>query len=96
MAIHKVVAVQDAKAGVFMKPTFGLHLGAILRDWEAVVNDPQSIMAQFPEDFALYEIASYDDVTGSFTPEPTPRQLSTARQVQKTKPSIPTLNTQKQ
>lgn len=86
MAIHKVVAVQDAKAGIFLKPSFGLHLGAILRDWETVVNDPSSIMNSFPEDFALYEIASYDDITGTFTSETIPRQLSTARQAQKSKP----------
>jgi len=83
MAIHKVVAVQDAKAGVFLRPQFGVHLGAILRDWETVVNDPTSMMNKYPEDFALYEIATYDDVSGQFVSEAMPRQLSTARQVQK-------------
>lgn len=87
MAIHKVVAVQDAKSGVFLKPTFGLHLGAILRDWATVVNDPTSIMNKYPEDFALYEIASYDDISGHFTPEPMPRMLSTAREVQTSTPN---------
>jgi len=80
----KVVAVQDAKAGIFKKPSYGVHLGEILRDWEMVVNDPQNIMNKFPEDFALYQLGVYDDVEGTFTLNK--MQLSTARQVHKGTP----------
>lgn len=88
MAILKVVAVQDARSGFFMRPSFGNHLGSILRDWESVVNDPQSQMNKYPEDFALYELGEYDDISGNFKCEATPRLLSTARQVQKTSPTL--------
>ena len=91
MAIHRIISIRDGKAGIFMKPSVGLHLGAILRDWEQVVNAPESLFGKFPEDFTLCELGTFDDETGEVLPHKNPIQHSTAREVQKTSPAQGTL-----
>lgn len=86
MAMNRIISVRDEKAGVYMKPHFGLHMGAILREWEQVVNAPDSIFSKFPEDFTLFELGTFDDETGNILAHTPPRQLSTAREVQKISP----------
>lgn len=86
MAINRIISIRDGKAGIFMKPSVGLHLGAILRDWEQVVNAPDSLFGKFPEDFTLFELGTFDDESGRISVHEHPEQLSTAREVQKNSP----------
>jgi len=91
MAISRIISVRDGKAGIYMKPQINLHLGAVMREWEVVVNEPNSIFGKFPEDFTLFELGTFDDETGHIEHHTPPIQLSTAREVQKSHPSQATL-----
>lgn len=89
MAKHRMFCILDGKTGIFGKPQFGLHLGAVLRDWETIVNEG-GIFSKFPEDFSLHEIGEFDDEQGTVSMHPVRQQLATAREVLKARPGAPT------
>lgn len=71
----KVFSIRDAKAEVFNTPWFkGTH-GEAERDFRAAVNDQQTSLNKFPEDFDLYYLGDYDDHTGVFQSLDTPQHL---------------------
>lgn len=67
--IQKVFGVRDAKALAFLQPFFSASTGAAVRAFADAVNeDSKSPLAKHPEDYILYELASFDDNTGEFIP----------------------------
>lgn len=64
----KVFTVYDSKVEAYMTPFFAPTVGAALRSWETAVNDGQSMMSKHPGDYSLFEVAEFDEKTGSFTP----------------------------
>lgn len=67
MAKLRVFACRDSKLGSFMAPLYVNHIGQAARLWEEIVNDPssKSLPAKYPQDFALYEIGTFDEETGA-------------------------------
>jgi len=65
----KVFSIFDSKMTTFQMPYFKLTLGATLRDFEDLVNDPKTMAYNHSEDFQLYEIGTWDDQTALFTPK---------------------------
>ena len=68
MSLKKVCAIFDKKTGTFDKPVLTLHLGDILRDWEALLKDKNSKQGMYPSDFSLFQIGEYNEETGSLIP----------------------------
>lgn len=65
--IQKVFGVRDAKALAFLQPFFSVSVGAAIRAFSDAVNeDVKSPLGKHPEDYVLYELASFDDNTGEF------------------------------
>lgn len=68
-------AIRDSKAGhyapCFTKPS----RGEAERDFVQLSRDPQSVVHKFPEDFDLYEMATYDQKTGKISAHDTPRHM---------------------
>lgn len=65
--IQKVFGVRDAKALAFLQPFFSVSVGAAVRAFSDAVNeDVKSPLGKHPEDYVLYELASFDDNTGEF------------------------------
>lgn len=62
----KVFAIHDGKMKMFQLPFFIHTVGAALRLFEDLCNDPKSTVNRHPEDFVLYEIGTYDDNTAEF------------------------------
>lgn len=56
-------SIKDAKTG-FMTPVLEQGDPAALRNFSAAVNQPDSIMHQYPNDFALYKVANFDTDSG--------------------------------
>lgn len=56
-------SVKDAKTG-FMTPVLEYGDVAALRNFSAAVNQADSIMHQYPNDFALYKVANFDTDAG--------------------------------
>lgn len=56
-------SIKDAKTG-FMTPVVEQGDAAALRNFSAAVNHSDSIMYQYPNDFALYKVANFDTDSG--------------------------------
>lgn len=72
-------SIKDAKTG-FMTPVLEQGDPAALRNFSAAVNSPDSLMHQYPNDFALYKVANFDTDTG-IDPVLAPIQIADASEV---------------
>lgn len=73
-----MVAIHDAKSESFGRPLFVRTFGEAERSFRDVVNDGKSDYAKHPEDFTLFEVGAFDDVSGVVTPLASPRSLGGA------------------
>lgn len=71
----KIFTIRDAKAEAFLQPFFKLTHGEAERDFTSLKRDPKSMISQYPEDYDLYFLGEYDQVTGTVEPLPTPQHL---------------------
>lgn len=60
-------SVRDEKVEAFLPPLFFRARGEATRVFVNAVNDPQSNLSHNIGDYVLYEIGSFDDVSGLFT-----------------------------
>ena len=74
----KLFSVQDTKAQAFMNPAAYRTSAEAIRSFQGSCQDPQTSFAKFPSDFILFEIAEWDELTGTLTPHEKPRSLATA------------------
>lgn len=63
----KVFSVYDIKSKVFSTPFFMLTSGAAIRGFSDLANDNNTTVAKHPEDYQLYQIATFDDEKAIFT-----------------------------
>ena len=61
--IFGLYSIKDAKTG-FMTPVLEQNDASALRNFSAAVNQPDSLMHQFPNDFSLFKIANFDSDYG--------------------------------
>jgi len=81
----KLFSVLDIKANIFQQPFPETSTVAALRGFDVAVNNSDSILSKFPDDFCLMELADFDQQTGEISPRP-PQNLGSARTVLKSKP----------
>ncbi|WNK13720.1 MAG: nonstructural protein [Microvirus sp.] len=60
--------VYDTKSAIFANPFVSQNKMTALRDFQQAANDPQSQISNYPEDFILFEIGTFDENTGSISP----------------------------
>jgi len=77
----KVFTVRDQKAEIFNTPWFAKTHGEAERNFQQLAKDPKSTVNQFPDDFDLYYLGTYDDQTGLVNPVDTPQHMIKAVQV---------------
>lgn len=75
------VAVRDSAVDAFMRPFFVPSTAFGVRSFGDAVKDPQSPMATSPQDYALFELGSFDEETGRFENVESPRQLVRAQDI---------------
>lgn len=78
-----VYSVHDSKVEAWLPPFYMRNAGEATRAFEDTVNDPKSQFAKHPEDFALFELGSFNDVTGRFDLYSDPKSLGRASDFQK-------------
>lgn len=61
--------IYDNKAKIYNKPFFFVNDSVALRAAQDLVNDRNTDVHSHPEDFTLWRVGSYDDVTARFEPE---------------------------
>ncbi|ALS03696.1 VP5 [Gokushovirus WZ-2015a] len=63
----QVFAVRDAKAGFFGAPIAVLNEGVAVRGFSAAVRgDRNADLWNFADDYALFHLGEYDELTGQF------------------------------
>jgi len=67
-----IYSVLDKKAKVYNNPQFLINDAVAERTFRTVVNDKESLVSKYPEDYALYRIGTFDPATGILTPEAYP------------------------
>jgi len=77
--MKKVFAILDVKANYFLKPFCDDSTVQALRGFEVAVNETGSTFNRFPDDFALCELAEFDDATGTIHPHGNPLNLGSGR-----------------
>lgn len=75
--IYKMLAVFDVKAEAYMRPWVARSSGEAIRSFSDEVNqgNKESPLVHHPEDFILYELASWDESSGVVSPLDKPRAL---------------------
>lgn len=85
---HRIFAVYDAKVGVYGQMFVARTREEGQRIFGDVVNDPNTVINRHPEDFHLFEIATFDDANGTVLPHKASDQLGKALEyVIRNKPS---------
>lgn len=76
-----VVSVFDQAVGAFGRPIFVPATGQAVRSFSDEVNSspPNSDLSKHPEDFSLYALGSYDDLSGSFSNLSKPELIITGK-----------------
>lgn len=84
-----IYSVRDAKSEIFNVPYYGNTHAEAERSFRTAVNDPQTSLNKFPEDFDLWYLGEYDTSTGQITALKTPQHMLKAIQCIKTTESNP-------
>lgn len=64
----KIVAVRDSKTEVFGSPVVCQNLAEGERMFQDVQCDQGTLISKHPEDFALWCLGDFDEVTGALVP----------------------------
>lgn len=66
MKMNKVNAycVYDRKSKIYNTPYFLINDQVAMRQFQAVVNDKESMLYKYPEDYQMYKIGEFDMLTG--------------------------------
>jgi len=65
----KMYTIYDSKAGFYNRPFTARTKGEALRLFQQAANDKTTQIGEYPEDFILFEIGSFDDLTGNLAHE---------------------------
>lgn len=79
-------AVFDSKAACYGTPFFSPKEATAMRSFAQAANDPNTMVFNHPEDFSLFHLGEFDDVTGELFPS-NPRNLGNAAGLKR--PSFP-------
>lgn len=74
----KIYSIRDSKGEVFNNPFLKLTHGEAERDFTQVVRDPKTTINAFPEDYDLWYLGTFDNVTGRFETLETPQHVTKA------------------
>lgn len=71
-SILEIYTIYDKKAETYMRPMYTPHIVEIQRSLTKNLNDKSSTLAQFPEDYSLYKLGTYDIKSAKYnlTPQP--------------------------
>ena len=64
----KAYSIFDKKAGTYSNPFFCVSQGVAIRQLMDLVTDQRTTVSKYPEDFALYEVGSFNEITGALLP----------------------------
>lgn len=66
----RAYTIYDKKSNSYNTPFFALTDEIALRSFDDLIRDKRSVVGQHPEDFSLFFICVFDELTGRCTEEP--------------------------
>ena len=78
--IYKVFSLYDSAVEAYNTPMFLRTNGEAIRSLTAAVNDPESTICKWPEQYVLFELGTYDDSNARFEFLAAPKSLGAALQ----------------
>lgn len=64
--MEKVFVVYDSKVEAYLKPMHFKTKGEAIRAVSNALEDEKTMFHKYPEDFTLFEVAEYDELTGTY------------------------------
>lgn len=88
---HFIYVVRDAVGDTYNTPFVQQNVGAALRGFAIEVNTPRenNMINSHPNDFALYEVATYDHRTGVISAYESPKLVAQAASLKQLPATIP-------
>lgn len=74
-------SIYDEKAETYSLPLTHTSISVAIRSFTAGIKNPQSFLNQFPADYALYLIGTFDENTSQINSYPTPRYIVRASEI---------------
>lgn len=74
----RIFSVYDSKAQAFLPPFFLLNEAMAMRVFSECAGDPQHQFCKHPQDFSLFMLGTFDDVTARLEQENPPQNLGMA------------------
>lgn len=59
-----IYTIKDSKAGTHAQPFFSVNNSTAIRSFNASIKDPSNPLSAYPEDFSLWHLGTYNDITG--------------------------------
>lgn len=84
--LMKAYSVKDEKVGVFFQPFFAPHDIVAIRMFQGSLRSKDTLLSEYPEDYALYRIGLWAEMTGKVIPENPPVRLGYAYEYLQDKP----------
>lgn len=75
---QQLFAIRDDKLKAYGTPFACRTPGEAERQLKTLVNDPQTKMSQYPEDFSIWSVGHYDDEAGKLIAADKPEHLVNA------------------
>lgn len=79
----KIFSIRDTKGEIYNTPFFQKTHGEAERSFTSLMNDQNTMIAKYPEDFDLYFIGEFDDQSGKITHLDSPQHLVKAINLRK-------------
>lgn len=78
---QKIYAIRDTKGECFNQPFFQRTHGEAERSFARLAQDDNSMVGKYPDDYDLYWIGEYDQLTGLITAEKSPQHIAKAAMI---------------
>ena len=79
---HRVFAVYDNAAGAYLQPFFMTTIGLAIRAFEGAATDQNHQFFNHAGDYTLFEIGTFDEVTGELVSNQNYSRLMSALEAQ--------------
>lgn len=77
----KAYSIKDKKAEIFHPPFYKNTHGEAERAFHQLVNDEKSTIHKYPEDFELYYVGEFNDITGQLKAASNPESIIHALEI---------------
>lgn len=64
--LWKVFSIYDSKAAAYGRPFVDQSNGSAIRSVSEAANDKSTTLGKYPADFTLFELGTFDELSGKF------------------------------